>query len=86
VYNQTSIGTGSAEMGELGYGPVFQDEVSKQRELSCYASRIEGWRQTISYKYYQKVIITNVLSQVCFFLSYPPKMLGYCQSITAYMY
>ncbi|KAI8884579.1 spindle pole body interacting protein [Backusella circina FSU 941] len=64
VYNQTSIGTGSAEMGELGYGPVFQDEVSKQRELNAYANRIEGWRQTISYKYYQKDI-ANLLQHAC---------------------
>lgn len=54
MYGQTQIGWPSNEI-HLGYGPVFQDEASKQRELSANASRIEGWRQSISYKYYQRV-------------------------------
>ncbi|CAO0795069.1 unnamed protein product [Mucor circinelloides] len=53
MYGQTQIGWPSNEI-HLGYGPVFQDEASKQRELSANASRIEGWRQSISYKYYQR--------------------------------
>ncbi|KAI8987406.1 stabilization of polarity axis-domain-containing protein [Mycotypha africana] len=40
----------------LGYGPVFQDESIKQRELNANRHRIEGWRQTISYQYYQRDI------------------------------
>lgn len=41
--------------GLLGSGTVFPDEATKQRELSLNANRIEGWRQTISYREYQKV-------------------------------
>lgn len=60
MYGQTQIGWGSSET-PLGYGPVFQDEASKQRELNANASRIEGWRQSISYKYYQRVKIKSTL-------------------------
>jgi hypothetical protein len=55
VYHHTNIAAGSDELGGLGHGPVFQDDASKQRELNASASRIEGWRKTISYKYYQRV-------------------------------
>lgn len=54
VYHTTNIGWSSPE-AILGYGPVFQDDISKQRELNANAQRIEGWRQSISYKYYQRV-------------------------------
>ncbi|OAD65380.1 hypothetical protein PHYBLDRAFT_26314 [Phycomyces blakesleeanus NRRL 1555(-)] len=59
VYHQTKIGGSQREdafdpTGLLGYGPVFPDEATKQREFAANAQRIEGWRQTISYKYYQK--------------------------------
>ncbi|CAO3671704.1 unnamed protein product [Rhizopus stolonifer] len=59
VYHQTKIGFVCKDDG-LGYGPVFADEVTKKRELSVNASRIEGWRQTISYKYYQKDLATRI--------------------------
>ncbi|CAG8726608.1 3141_t:CDS:10 [Cetraspora pellucida] len=39
--------------GILGTGLAFQDDNSKHRELAANINRIEGWRQTISYKYYQ---------------------------------
>ncbi|KAI9251940.1 docking domain of Afi1 for Arf3 in vesicle trafficking-domain-containing protein [Phascolomyces articulosus] len=58
VYHQTKIAwphdTETDPMGLLGRGFVFSDGISKQKELATYASRIEGWRQTISYRYYQK--------------------------------
>lgn len=58
VYQQTKIGweidSSSDPTGLLGQGSVFPDEATRQRELSSNASRIEGWRQTISYRYYQK--------------------------------
>jgi hypothetical protein len=54
VYHATKIGWNSPET-ILGYGPVFSDEASKQKELNANAHRIEGWRQSISYKYYQRV-------------------------------
>ncbi|CEJ02719.1 hypothetical protein RMCBS344292_16716 [Rhizopus microsporus] len=59
VYHQTKIGYGSKDT-VLGYGPVFVDEAAKQRELAANASRIEGWRQTISYKYYQRDLATRL--------------------------
>ncbi|CAO3596016.1 unnamed protein product [Absidia cylindrospora] len=40
--------------GLLGSGLVFADDASKQRELAANASRIEGWRQSLSYKYFQR--------------------------------
>lgn len=43
--------------GLLGFGLVFPDDATKQRELAANAGRIEGWRQSISYKYFQKVIV-----------------------------
>lgn len=54
VYGETHIGWNS-EKNVLGYGPVFADDLAQQKELNAYANRIEGWRQTISYKYYQRV-------------------------------
>ncbi|KAI8137550.1 docking domain of Afi1 for Arf3 in vesicle trafficking-domain-containing protein [Fennellomyces sp. T-0311] len=56
VYHQTKIAWSQDNdpTGLLGKGFVFPDGVSKQKELAAYASRIEGWRQTISYRYYQK--------------------------------
>lgn len=56
MYGETSIGWSSNE-AVLGYGPVFQDDNAKKRELKANAHRIEGWRQSISYKYYQRVTI-----------------------------
>lgn len=52
VYHTTKIAWNVPGM-TLGYGPVFADEASMKRELQANAQRIEGWRQTISYKYYQ---------------------------------
>ncbi|KAG0750010.1 hypothetical protein G6F57_004179 [Rhizopus arrhizus] len=53
LYEQEVCGLPAKE-STLGYGPVFADEGAKKRELAANANRIEGWRQTISYKYYQK--------------------------------
>lgn len=42
--------------GSLGSGMVFADEgVGRSRELSANAARIEGWRLTKSYEYWQQV-------------------------------
>ncbi|KAI8376380.1 docking domain of Afi1 for Arf3 in vesicle trafficking-domain-containing protein [Radiomyces spectabilis] len=58
MYHTTKIGWAGSEENEkdklLGHGPVFPDEATKQRELAANAGRIEGWRQTISYRYYQR--------------------------------
>ena len=43
----------------LGTGLAFQDENLKLREVAANVNRIEGWRQTISYKYYQLVSEKN---------------------------
>ncbi|CAO3644707.1 unnamed protein product [Mucor hiemalis] len=63
IYHTTNIGWSSPE-ALLGNGPVFQDEISKQRELNANGQRIEGWRQTISYKYYQRDL-TNWVQNSC---------------------
>ncbi|KAI8338870.1 docking domain of Afi1 for Arf3 in vesicle trafficking-domain-containing protein [Chlamydoabsidia padenii] len=58
VYQESKISwTPDAEAdptGLLGSGSVFPDDATKQRELTVNASRIEGWRQTLSYKYFQR--------------------------------
>ncbi|KAI9496916.1 docking domain of Afi1 for Arf3 in vesicle trafficking-domain-containing protein [Zychaea mexicana] len=58
VYHQTKIvwphDAEADPTGLLGRGFVFPDGMSRQKELAVYANRIEGWRQTISYRYYQK--------------------------------
>lgn len=38
--------------GQLGHGVVFVDEQSKQREISANRTRIEGWKESLSYRYY----------------------------------
>jgi hypothetical protein len=58
TYATTKIGLTPADMdtkGLLGFGPAFSDEASKVRELAANVSRVEGWRQTQSYKYYEQV-------------------------------
>ena len=58
VYHQTKIAWSQDEDPNLlGRGFIFADGVSKHKELAAYSPRIEGWRQTISYRYYQKVYI-----------------------------
>ncbi|KAI9247594.1 docking domain of Afi1 for Arf3 in vesicle trafficking-domain-containing protein [Helicostylum pulchrum] len=52
VYHTTKIGWNLPNTA-LGYGPVFSDDASMKRELHANAQRIEGWRQSISYKSYQ---------------------------------
>ncbi|CAO3629338.1 unnamed protein product [Cunninghamella echinulata] len=58
VYHESKIswaGDNEADpTGLLGFGLVFPDDATKQRELAVSAGRIEGWRQTLSYKYFQK--------------------------------
>ena len=53
VYGQTNIGWKLQE-ANLGCGPVFADEATKKKELKANANRIEGWRQTIAYRYYEQ--------------------------------
>jgi hypothetical protein len=36
---------------QLGSGIVFLDDVLGVKELGVNASRIEGWRRTVSYQY-----------------------------------
>lgn len=38
--------------GQLGHGVVFIDEPSKQREILANRTRIEGWKESLSYRYY----------------------------------
>ncbi|KAG0224302.1 hypothetical protein BGW42_005198 [Actinomortierella wolfii] len=58
TYGHTTIGISKENTPEsvkyLGTGLVFQDESSKMKELAANANRIEGWRNTTSYKYLQR--------------------------------
>ncbi|TFK49059.1 spindle pole body interacting protein [Heliocybe sulcata] len=40
--------------GRLGSGMAFSDEISAMRDLQANANRIDGWRKTNSYRYYQE--------------------------------
>jgi hypothetical protein len=59
TYHSTKIGVMESKipdpLGIHGQNLVFVDEAARQRELSANANRIEGWRQTISYRYFQRV-------------------------------
>lgn len=67
LYEETNYGhtnlSWKTETNNLGYGPVFIDEATRQRELKENANRIEAWRQTISYKYFQKVNKTTYIQE-----------------------
>ena len=58
-YHSTKIGHMESKipdpLGIHGQSLVFVDDGARKRELASNANRIEGWRQTISYRYYQKV-------------------------------
>jgi hypothetical protein len=41
--------------GLLGHGVIFSDDMAKQKEITMNLSRIEGWKQTLSYHYYEQV-------------------------------
>ncbi|RHZ56867.1 hypothetical protein Glove_396g3 [Diversispora epigaea] len=56
TFGSTKIGMmpeNTDHAGVLGTGLAFHDENSKLREVATNVNRIEGWRQTLSYKYYQ---------------------------------
>ncbi|KAG9299886.1 hypothetical protein G9A89_005415 [Geosiphon pyriformis] len=56
TFGATKIGITPADTDTdriLGTGLAFPDENAKLREVAANMNRIEGWRQTISYKYYQ---------------------------------
>jgi hypothetical protein len=59
TYHSTKIGSMESKipdpLGIHGESLVFVDDAARQRELAANTNRIEGWRQTISYRYYQKV-------------------------------
>ncbi|KZT25701.1 spindle pole body interacting protein [Neolentinus lepideus HHB14362 ss-1] len=56
IIGPTKIGYPSVtyQDGRLGSGMAFSDETSAMRELQANASRIEGWRKTNSYRYFQE--------------------------------
>ena len=41
--------------GQLGTGPVFTDDMARQREMRSNGHKIDAWRKTDSYKLYVKV-------------------------------
>ncbi|CAG8498080.1 7464_t:CDS:10 [Ambispora gerdemannii] len=57
TFGSTKIGITPANTDTnkiLGTGLAFPDENAKLREVAANMNRMEGWRQTISYKYYQQ--------------------------------
>ncbi|TFY69315.1 hypothetical protein EVG20_g3200 [Dentipellis fragilis] len=53
-YPSASFNEGHGDHPQLGSGIVFIDEGAGQRELAIHASRIEGWRRTKTYQYFQQ--------------------------------
>ncbi|KAG8982436.1 hypothetical protein FRB90_006792 [Tulasnella sp. 427] len=61
-FSETGVSTSMVGMGipqglggSLGSGMVFMDDATRAREMTSNASRIEGWRGTKSYEYWQQV-------------------------------
>ncbi|KAG8907144.1 hypothetical protein FRB99_005252 [Tulasnella sp. 403] len=61
TYSETGVSTTMVGMGIpqgfggcLGSGIVFPDDLVRAKEMSCNASRIEGWRLTKSYEYWHQ--------------------------------
>lgn len=45
----------SYQAGQLGSGITFSDDAAKAKEFSFNSGRIDGWRRTRSYAYWQEV-------------------------------
>lgn len=56
-YPSASFNEGPGDSSQLGSGIVFLDENAGARELAANASRIEGWRRTKTYLYFQEVCL-----------------------------
>lgn len=54
-YPSTVFSEGPGDSSQLGSGMVFLDEAAGAREVTANASRIEGWRRTKTYHYFQEV-------------------------------
>ncbi|RKP11009.1 stabilization of polarity axis-domain-containing protein [Thamnocephalis sphaerospora] len=58
VYGQTDIGFSEKNTPDstdlLGHGMFFADETTQRREIRLNKWRIEGWRRSISYRYYKE--------------------------------
>lgn len=54
-YPSTVFSEGPGDSSQLGSGMVFLDEAAGAREVTANASRIEGWRRTQTYHYFQEV-------------------------------
>ena len=73
IFGSTTIGfpclpfqppiTNSA--GCLGSGAIYPDELSKAKEMSVNAGRIEGWRMTPTYALCQRVSSVLRLVAMC---------------------
>ncbi|ETW77958.1 hypothetical protein HETIRDRAFT_388025 [Heterobasidion irregulare TC 32-1] len=53
-FPSATFSEGPGESSQLGSGIVFLDEAAGARELAMNASRIEGWRRTMTYQYFQE--------------------------------
>ena len=54
-FPSATFSEGPGESSQLGSGIIFLDEAAGARELAMNASRIEGWRRTMTYQYFQEV-------------------------------
>jgi len=58
-YPSSSFGESSEGHRQLGSGIVFGDDALGAKELTANASRIDGWRRTVSYQYLLTVCTTK---------------------------
>jgi hypothetical protein len=54
------ISNGRTGAASLGSGIRFNDEIEGMRELSINGARIEGWRESPSYKYWVQVYVCSL--------------------------
>lgn len=64
-YPSTVFNEGPGESSQLGSGMVFLDEPAGLREVTANASRIEGWRRTQTYHYFQEVCSRSLHFPIC---------------------
>lgn len=53
----------SYQPGQLGSGITFSDDAAKAKEFNFNSGRIDGWRRTRSYAYWQEVSKTRALAR-----------------------
>jgi hypothetical protein len=59
-YPSSSFAEGPGGYAQLGSGIVWVDDALGAKELTTNASRIEGWRRTLPYKYLLTVRVSEM--------------------------